>query len=298
RKIHREHLNVIRGRLPYFGSLIGCLAGRLLRVPSVVSLGGDNRLPQEREGRYYFGNRWLSHGMERAVLRLATAIIVPNRFTLEYVVGVAGERVRAKVVIIPWVVELPAANGAAVDCAALGIPADRPIVLIVGHLNRYKYSAEMYEVSVRVLQRRPAAAHFVFCGDGPLRSEGEARLRERGAHFIGWQPHETVLELMRTAAVVLVPMSGFVLLEAAALAKPVVAGAVEWHGEVIVDGETGWLLNPDAADAWADRILWILDNRDRAAAVGRRLHDVFQREYSPDRALRCEADLYERLIEA
>src|SRR5437879_7209238 len=38
RKIHADRLNIVRGRLPYFGSLIGCVAARLLGLPSVVSL--------------------------------------------------------------------------------------------------------------------------------------------------------------------------------------------------------------------------------------------------------------------
>ena len=300
-KIRRERLTLIRGRLPYFGSLLGCLAGRLLGVPSVVSLGGDNRIPQAREGRYYFGSRWISYGMEQAVLRLCDAIIAPNVFTRDYVATLLGEkRARRKTVVIPWILERAIGGERQtmpVDLAGLGLDPGLPIILIVGHLNHYKYSLEMFEVAAEVLTARPGSAQFVFCGDGPLRSQGERRLSGiAGAHLLGWQPNETVLGLMQRAALVLVPISGFVLLEAASLARPVVASHVEWHGEMITEGETGWLVQAEAVPAWAARICWILDHPAQARAAGERLKVVFQTDYSPDVALQREAELYARLL--
>lgn len=299
RKMQRARLNLVRGRLPYFGSLLGCLAGWLLGVPRVVSLGGDHRLSQEREGRYYFGARWISFAVESAVLRLATAIMVPNAFTGEYVRRIGGQALARKVVIVPWILERtlhqPTEGPAAVG--HLGLAKDTPLVLIVGHLNRYKYSGEMFEVANRILERAPGAVQFVFCGDGPLRAAGERQLSHlRGAHFVGWQPNEVVMALMARAAVVLVPMSGFVLLEAASLGSPVVASNIEWHGEMIRDGETGWLAPAGDVAAWTERVSWVLTHGDLARAAGDRLRELFQAAYAPEVALRKEAELYERLV--
>jgi glycosyltransferase involved in cell wall biosynthesis len=301
RKMRRERLNLVRGRLPYFGSLIGCLAGWLLGVPSVVSLGGDHRLPQEREGRYYFGARWISFAVESAVLRLATAIVVPNAFTREYVSRIGGHALARKAVIVPWVLERaldpPSAEPSAGE--QLGLAKGTPLVLIVGHLNRYKYSEEMFEVARRALASAPDAAQFVFCGDGPLREAGEQRLREYpGARVLGWQPNDVVVALMRRAAVVLVPMSGFVLLEAASLGAPVIASDVEWHAEMIRHDETGWLAPAGDVAAWAERVSWLLAHPVQARAAGDRLRALFQEAYAPDVALRQEAELYERLTGA
>ncbi|HZR22208.1 MAG TPA: glycosyltransferase [Vicinamibacterales bacterium] len=296
RKIRRERLNIIRGRLPYFSSFLGCVAGRVLGVPSVVSLGGDNRLPQEREGRYYFGSRTVSFGLERTVLRLADAVIVPNAFTAAYVGRIAGARVASRVSIVPWPIHIDDQQKEAASLDHLRLP-DLPLVLVVGHLNRYKFAGEMFDVAERLMHQHGDRVVVAFCGDGPMRADGEARLRDHpNVRFLGWQPNAVVLRLMARAAVMLVPMSGFVVLEAASRGVPVIAGDIEWHSEIIRDGDTGWLAPPDAPDAWAARVRWVLEHPDEARATGSRLRALFESSYSPQVALGREIALYRQLL--
>ncbi|HYE86613.1 MAG TPA: glycosyltransferase [Vicinamibacterales bacterium] len=300
RKIRAARIDVIRGRLPYFGSLLGCLAGRILGVPSVVSLGGDNRLPQRLEGRYYFGSKLLSYGIEHLVLLLCNVIVVPNEFTRRYVATVIGERrAAAKTELIPWAVSAAPEVAPAEAQAALveaGFRHEVPLVLIVGHLNRYKFATEMFEVAVQVTRRRRGQVQFAFCGDGPLRAAGEQRLAGvEGARILGWQSNDVVRRLMAAAAVVVVPMSGFVLLEAASAGKPVITSNLEWHSELVTDGITGWLIEPTDVAGWSVRIEDALDRRDVAAAIGRRLGQRFREHYRSDVVLAREADLYTRL---
>lgn len=292
-RMRRDRINLVRGRLPYFGSLIGCLAARLLGVPVVVSLGGDNRLPQEREGRYYFGSRILSYGIEHCVLRLADRIIVPNVFTRNYVAGILGNgAAREKVRVIPWIIDRHE-QPAAVDEveSRLGLNSERPVIAVIGHINRYKFSEEMF----RVADRLATEMQFVFCGDGPLRAEGERRLGS-AAHFVGWQPNAVVLGLLVRADVVLIPMSGFVLLEAAALGRPVVTSNVEWHAELVENGRSGLLVDPADPEAWVTAVRYLLSRPDEAASFGMRLAERFARDYDPDHLVALELELYRELV--
>lgn len=295
RKIRDERLNVIRGRLPYFGSLLGCLSGRLLGVPSLVSLGGDNRLAQETSGEYQFGNRRLSYVVEWLVLRLADAILAPNHYTKRYVAGLIGERrAEEKVAVIPWRIDpTPVDEGPITD--PLAADAGRPLVVVVGFLNRYKHTDVMLDVAERVVSG--GRALFAFCGDGPLREEGERRFAgSADVRFLGWQPRSAVQALIRRAAVVLVPMSGYVLLEAAAEGRPVVVSDLEWHGELVEDGVTGFLVEARNVDRWVERVGALLDDRDRAAALGSRLEARFDADYAPERVVEREIDLYRSLV--
>lgn len=79
RLFRQEKIELVRGRLPYLGSLIGAIAARLCAIPFVVSLGGDNRIGQTRNGEYYYGSRRISYAMEHLVLRLASSISFPIR---------------------------------------------------------------------------------------------------------------------------------------------------------------------------------------------------------------------------
>jgi glycosyltransferase involved in cell wall biosynthesis len=266
-----------------------------------VSLGGDHRLPQQLEGRYYFGSRWLSYGIEYAVLRLCDAIIVPNAFTHAYVAGIIGEaRARAKVEIIPWAIirrdDVDQSEARRVAAHA-GIDPTRPFVLSVGHLNKYKFAPQMFEVAQRLLRDNPRGLQFVFCGDGPLVADGRRRLNDcRDAHFLGWQSNDTVRALMTAAAVVVVPMSGFVLLEAAAIGRPVVTSNLEWHTELVRDADTGWVVDPADVTAWCDRIIRIIDDPALGERAGARLRDAFDAGFAPGIALRKEVELYRRLV--
>jgi glycosyltransferase involved in cell wall biosynthesis len=294
-KIKREQVNIIRCRLPYFGAFYGCLVGNFLNIPVVVSLGGDNRIVQQREGRYYFRSRWISYGLEKANLLMCTKIIAPNQFTKRYVANIIGVKLaERKVIVLPWILERQKVR---VDVpedvhSFFGLDRNLPFVIIVGAINRYKYSEIMFEVAQQVGPK----VQVVFCGDGPLRAEGEEKLEACGyVHFIGWCDNKTVLSLISASSVVLVPMSGFVLLEAASIGKPVIASRIEWHGELVEDGFNGLLVQVDDVAAWVGGIRKIVANEALATKFSVRLKEKFEEEYDPKTLLTKELKLYESL---
>src|SRR5262249_61111540 len=126
---------------------------------------------------------------------------------------------------------------------------------------------------------RPAAAsvasarprsRFVVVGDGERRDELEVRARRAGlggrVHFLGWRN-----DLDRIYAdldvVVLCSLnegSPVSLIEAMAAAKPVVATRVGGVPDLVEDGVTGYLTEPDGADGLATRIIRVLSSPDEA----------------------------------
>ncbi len=300
RKFKQENINLVRGRLPYLGSFIGCLVGRLLGVPSVVSLGGNNRIPQERDNKYQFNNKFISYTLEKIVLYICDIIIAPNRYTKDYVASLIGnQRANKKVRIIPW--RITPAEVEEVDqpeiFSRFGLNPEVPYILVVGFLNRYKYSDIMFKVAAAVLSAWPTQVQFVFCGDGPLRASGQAHLqRFSQAHFLGWQPNDMVQSLIKHAKTILVPMSGFVLFEAASLGKPVIASNIEWHGEIIEDGVTGFLVNPVAVNEWVHKIEIIMKDPGLAKGLGDNLYKVFRTEYDQSSLVNQEIALYHSLV--
>lgn len=288
-----ERVQLVRARLPYLGGLFGCLAGWLLGVPCVVSLGGDNRLAHDLSGEYPFRNRPLSRAIEVIVLRMAHTVIVPNSFTRDYVLGLIGAKAAARIRVIPWRIERTRSRPAE---APPWLEPGIPIVLTVGFLNPYKHTDVLYGVVERLTRSDGVRAQFVFCGDGPLRDLGERTFTERrNVLFPGWQPRETVETLLRHSTLVLVPMSGFVLLEAASLGRAVVASRLEWHSELVRDGESGFLVEARDAAAWTDRIRRLLEDAPLRARLGEALRLRFEADYAPERAEKAEIDLYREL---
>jgi len=297
-RMRLDRVTLVRGRLPYFAALLGILAARPLGVPSIVSLGGDNRIGQRRSGSYYFGSRLLSYGIEELVLRLATLIVVPNAFTARYVAGLLGPRAASsKIVTIPWRIQRdPSSPDAdASRLSRLELPRDRELLLVVGALNPYKFADVLFDVADRLEARAPGRYCTVFCGEGPLAERGRARFAGRPhALLVGWQAQGVVRALIRRAGAVLVPMSGFVLLEAAADGRRVVAADVEWHSELIRDGETGRLVDPESVESWVEAIAGITANAGLSEAMGDRLRARFEAAYAPELVLAQEKALYLR----
>ena len=302
RIFQRRHVDIVRGRLPYIGSLMGTIAARLTGRPSVISLGGDNRIGQERSQTFYYGSRRLSYGVESLTLRLATRIIVPNHFTFDYVSSIIGKRsAQRKCVVIPWL-SPPVPETDPVDAdrlTAFGITPDMIVVPVIGFLNRYKYTDVLFDAlaqgPVETPQGRPAV--ICFLGDGPLRHEGEERFAGRSdVRFFGWQERAIVQTFLRRADLVLIPMSGFVLLEAASLGKLIVSSRVEWHSEVITDGETGYLVDPARPEAWRAAIGRALrEEPSRRREMTKRVRALYEGELAPQIAIAREVALYESL---
>lgn len=303
RLLRHRHVDIVRGRLPYLGSLMGVIAAHLVGCPSVVSLGGDNRIVQERNNAFYLGSRRLSYGIEWLTLALADRIIVPNAFTARYVAKILGNEIaRKKCVTIPWLSPpVPADDSQdAARLAEFGITKGEIVVPIIGFVNRYKYSDVIFDAlsegAVTGPDNRPAC--FFFIGDGPLRQAGEERFRGRSdVRFVGWQDRAVVQAFLRRADLVLIPMSGFVLLEAASLGKLIVSSKIEWHSEVIRDGETGFLVDPSRSEAWRSAITHAVQEApERRMQMADKLRNHYAAELDLSVAIEKEAALYASLV--
>jgi starch synthase len=103
-------------------------------------------------------------------------------------------------------------------------------------------------------------------------------------------PRRQVIQLLTHAAVFACPSVyeplGIVNLEAMACGAMVVASDVGGIPEVVVDGTTGFLVHYDETDpaafeaGLADRLNEVIDDPERAAAMGRAGRDRAVREFS------------------
>ena len=150
---------------------------------------------------------------------------------------------------------------------ALGLPADGSLLLFVGRLQPLKGAATALE-SFGELRRRGLDVHLAICG-GPSGTPGEATVEELQAiversglegrvHFRPPQPHELLSSYYRAADVTVVPSRsesfGLVALESLACGTPVVAAAVGGLTTLVLDGETGALIEGTDPLRYADAI--------------------------------------------
>ncbi len=192
----------------------------------------------------------------------------------------------------------PASDG---SCRRALAPADHKILIHVSNFRPVKRVVDVVRIFARV--RRATPATLVLVGDGPDRDAAEQEADRLGLRADVRFPGKVdrVADLLRGSDLFLLPsqMESFGLsgLEAMACGVPVLATRTGGLPEVVVEGETGYLLPVGAVEEFADRALAVLGDaalhaRLRAAAAAR------AREFSAERVVPRYEALYEETLRA
>jgi len=155
----------------------------------------------------------------------------------------------------------------------------------------------MFDVAAHVLEDESQSVDFVFMGDGPLREPGERRFADDPrVSFSGWRSQQEVQQLLQTTSVVLVPMSGYVLIEAAAQGKAVVVSDIEWHTEMVQDEVNGVVVgNSRDVNEWAAAVFGLLQDPERASRLGAELRRTYDASYHPSITAWKQRQMYVQL---
>ena len=168
--------------------------------------------------------------------------------------------------------------------AEFGAEARTPVVGTFGHLSVKKGHRELFAAMPRILKQLPTT-QFWIVGQGDLRAELEQTARAGGflksVRFAGYR--RDAADIMNALDVFALPSHrepfALVYIEAALLAKPIVACLAGGAPESIANGETGLLTPVGDVPALADAMLSLLENRDAARRMGaagqERAADVF-----------------------
>jgi glycosyltransferase involved in cell wall biosynthesis len=161
-----------------------------------------------------------------------------------------------------------------------GIPAGAPVVAQASWMIPEKGITDLIEAARIVLNRIPQA-YFLLAGEGKHREEYMAMARDLGMedHFT-WTGlvQNPVSEGLYAAADVVCQVSrweeafGWVIVEAMAAGRPLVATRVGGIPELVADGESGFLVAPRAPAEIANRLVQLLEDsalRTRLGAAGR-----------------------------
>ena len=276
-------LDVVHSHTWYAG-LGGHLAGQLHEIPHVVtahSLEPDRPWKREQLGGGYNVSSWseknafeyadaviaVSAGMKEAVLRAYPRIDDTKVHTV--LNGIDPEK---------W---YPDSGTIAEE---LGVNPDKPVVAFVGRITRQKGVAHL----LKAAQSFDEDIQLILCAGAPdtkeiaAETEGLVEKLKASRDGVFWiqemMPPEKVREVYSLADVFVCPSIyeplGIVNLEAMACETAVVASRAGGIPEVVVDGETGVLVDYDADDtagfeaALAEAVNAVAGDAERAAALG------------------------------
>ena len=179
-----------------------------------------------------------------------------------------------------------------------------PIIGYISRLERGKGFRYLMEAAPAVLKRWPRA-RFLFVGDGPpwdRRTADELlethRLRP---HVILTGFRTDIPELLAAMTCLVFPSFKIegtpqVLLQALAMAKPVIASRVGGIPRLIADRETGLLVEPQNAEDLSRAIEWVLDHMQEAQLMAQRGRDIIVRDFSLGLAIDRTIKVYRELV--
>ena len=301
--IRREKVSLVhaRSRAPAFSAL---WAAHATKVPFVATYHG---VYNAKSGL----KRWYN-----AVMTKGAVVIANSEYTREHVIrehGVAAD----KVVAIPRGVDLSRFEPAVVGAdriealrQAWGVAPDEPRlrVLLAGRLTRWKGQGLLVQAMALLKARGQDKVLLLLAGDDQgrkgYRAELEAAIAQAGLQdavkLVGHCDDMPAAYLLADLAIApsLEPEAfGRTAVEPQVMGRPVMAADHGATRETVVPGETGWLVAPGDAEAWATALLEAADlGASARQSMGQAARLRARRLYSVDAMCEATLKVYARVL--
>lgn len=139
-------------------------------------------------------------------------------------------------------------------------------------------------------------AKLTIIGDGDFRAEGNNNIK-----ILPWQSREDMKKVFLQAAIVVVPslyLDPFptVNLEAMASGRPVIGTCFGGTPEVVVNNETGRIVNPYNEKDLADKIIDLLKNPEKAIVFGKAGRERIEKLFSLNKQVQATLNWYQKFL--
>jgi glycosyltransferase involved in cell wall biosynthesis len=247
--------------------LSGALAlplARTFKLPLIVHFRGADATIKEDWARYSSLNHWIYYRRREVLQRETRLFITVSKFIKDKLLeqGFPSEKI---------VVHYSGINTEIFQPEPTVIR--EPVVLFVGRLTEKKGCEYLIRAMAKVQSELPDV-ELVMIGDGPLKTQLEAQAAQSlyRYQFLGMQPPDVVKSWMNRARLLVAPSvtasqgdsEGLpnVVLEAQAMALPVISTTHAGIPEAVIHGETGFLTAERDVEGLAKYSLKLLQERE------------------------------------
>jgi glycosyltransferase involved in cell wall biosynthesis len=148
-----------------------------------------------------------------------------------------------------------------------------------------------------------SAIPLKIAGDGPLAGYVRERAgRLRNVEWLGYSPHERVMELLHNAAFLVFPSRWYeglpmTLLESFACGTPVLVSSLGSLNELVSEGVNGFRFAPGNASALASCIRRILQTPDKLRAMRRFARACYEQRYTAEQNYELLMNIYRHALQ-
>ena len=305
--VRREKISAVRGEALYSG-LFGLLIARLCGIPLVIRVNANYDKIYEATKRAMMPRLFRSYRLEKRIVRFvlsrADLVAAVNQDNLDFAIA-NGARSEFSTIF---------RNGNLIGKRHVAPPESRDLsgavlkefwgesrrfLLHIGRLQSLKFPEDPIKILAEV-RRRGHDVELLMVGDGAERGALGALSHELGIEdhvvFSGNRDQDWLACVIPLATVVLSPLTGRALSEAAFGAAPIVAYDLDWQGELIRTGETGELVPFRSIEKMANAVERFLVDvtyaRKMGAAARKRAFEILD----PDTLDRHERERYMELF--
>jgi glycosyltransferase involved in cell wall biosynthesis len=298
RLIRREHIDVIRATDPFLCGFYAWAASKLTGIPFCISIHADY------DKRYSLNGKkrtpLLFEMLERFVLPRTPLVMPIREHLIQKVVKRGANRIRIRV--IPHGISVPEFTPRDIKEIKnnFGISPMKKMISFIGRLARDNYVYDVIELAERLSKIRNDFV-MVLAGDGGERKKLETLVQEyhlsSAVMFTGFLSKDKVVSLRRQSFLALCLMGGFSLIEACLAGCPVVSYDVEWHYELVKNGETGFLIGENDLDALTEAVAYLLDHPKEAGEMGARARELAMAKHDISYTSEVKRKCYRELLQ-
>jgi glycosyltransferase involved in cell wall biosynthesis len=179
-------------------------------------------------------------------------------------------------------------------------------LLYAGRFTKVKRVPLLIEAYARAREGFATPAPLVLAGGFPDEWEGEhprdaiARVNVPDVHLLGWKRQEELAELYSAAAAVVLPsvreLFGQTLIEGMACGAPAVAVNVHGPADIVIHGETGWLVEPDDVVSLANALVEVVNRPHERRRRGKAAREDVARRFAWPALAERLADAYDATL--
>lgn len=289
-----QRVDLLTVQDPFVSGMIGVAAKLLFRIPLNVQIHSD-----------FFGSRyfreesllnWFLYNLGLIVLLFADTVRARSR-PIGKLIEERFPRLKGRIGYISMPVNQ------SYLAQATHLVRDPNLVASVGRLEKQKNYPMLIEAAKCVVEKFPGAK-FKIVGEGSARRQLTTLIQKLGLNksvfLLGYRNSRQIIRLLDHASVFVLSSNhegwAMVCLEALARGVPVVMTKTGCAGEIVIDGESGFFVDPGDVTKMAGRILYLLDHPQRGkemAAAGRQL---VEKDSDHNNISRQMLDLYSRTV--
>lgn len=276
----------------------GFTAFMKLKCPLVIRMNGSDayfcnleKRPQKKK------NYWF----EKKALKGADHLLSVSNFTAEKTAELFN--LKKKITVIPNSVD-----------TSYFKPGNKPLepnsILYFGTIIRKKGVLELAEIFNIIIKENPEVK-LLFAGKDvkdkltgrstkELIDEMLSSNARKQVEWLGVLAYEEILDQISSANVVVLPSFAEALpmtwIEAMAMEKALVTSDIGWAKEVMIDGKTGFTVDPKDHPLYAEKILKLLNDSVLAEKMGKAAREKVLREFSTEVVVKRNIEFYEGVV--